>query len=584
MVNGSGIVDLLVTTPNGNVFKNEEVASLTAKAELWRGSTVDTTKVSYKWAVMDASVTATSSTGYDADFGIGWRKLSDTADKYTGTATNTLTVYAAAVNSYAVFKCCAQDTDSASASYNTKFFDVATFIDNSDPLQIIVTSTGGDVFKNGQGTTVLTAVCYQAGSEVDAAGNGSYTWTKYNKDGVVDTSWGTNGSKTGKTLSVSSADVDTKATFMVVVALWGGGEMIASAQFTIISLCDVVTSDTPPENPYEGQLWVDTSVTPPETKIWDGNEWVVQNDIETIRTTISILTEKDAQFQQTIDGLNSYVATLTETVETASNDQGVLEERVLNSESRVSELEHTVNGLSVTMQEQYIGGINYVQNSSGLNGITDDWSYSGTVKTDASTDTQNNTISDSCFVLGAYSSLSQYIRGVVPGTYTISVRAKKTSTMSGYFYVTYNGNKTKYLFNKSTAFDWTDYSVTLTDVTDPTLRIYCYCRDASIYLADIMISEGAIPRKWTPAPNEIYTQEVKIDKRGIEVSNSASSQRTVITNTEFAGYYNDEVIFTLNKDETQTKKTTVDGELTVGKTKFVPMPTASEGLNIVILD
>ena len=51
------------------------------------------------------------------------------------------------------------------------------------------------------------------------AGNGSYTWTKYNKDGVVDTSWGTNGSKTGKTLSVSSADVDTKATFMVVVAL-----------------------------------------------------------------------------------------------------------------------------------------------------------------------------------------------------------------------------------------------------------------------------------------------------------------------------------------------------------------------------
>ena len=360
--------------------------------------------------------------------------------------------------------------------------------------------------------------------------------------------------------------------------------MIASAQFTIISLCDVVTSDTPPENPYEGQLWVDTSVTPPETKIWDGNEWVVQNDIETIRTTISILTEKDAQFQQTIDGLNSYVATLTETMESVSNDQGILEERLRSSESKVSQLQHTVEGLSVTMQEQYIGGINYVQNSSGLNGITDDWSYSGTVKTDASTDTQNNTVSDSCFVLGAYSSLSQYIRGVVPGTYTVSVRAKKTSTMSGYFYVTYNGNKTKYLFNKSTAFDWTDYSVTLTDVTDPTLRIYCYCRDASIYLADIMISEGSIPRKWTPAPNEIYTQEVKIDKRGIEVSNSASSQRTVITNTEFAGYYNDEVIFTLNKDETQTKKTTVDGELTVGKTKFVPMPTASEGLNIVILD
>ena len=319
----------------------------------------------------------------------------------------------------------------------------------------------------------------------------------------------------------------------------------------------------------------------------DGSSWWdLESGEVVLRAYVSTdeFAEKTAYLQQNADGLNSYVATLTETMESVSDSQEKLEERLKSSENKVSQLQHTVDGLSVTMQEQYIGGINYVQNSSGLNGITDDWNYSGTVKTDTSTETQNNTVSDSCFVLGAYSSLSQYIHSVVPGTYTITIRAKKTSAMSAYFYVTYNGNKTKYLFNKSTAFDWTDFTVTLTDVTDPTLRIYCYSRDASVYLADIMISEGAIPRKWTPAPNEIYTQEVKIDKRGIEVSNSASSQRTVITNTEFAGYYNDEVIFTLNKDETQTKKTTVDGELTVGRTKFVPMPTASEGLNIVILD
>ena len=114
VVNGGGIVDLLVTTPNGNVFKNSEVPTLTAKAELWRGSVVDTTNVTYKWAIMDSTVTSTSSTGYDADFGIGWKKLSDTTGKYTGTTTNTITVYASAVNSYAVFKCIATDSDSAS--------------------------------------------------------------------------------------------------------------------------------------------------------------------------------------------------------------------------------------------------------------------------------------------------------------------------------------------------------------------------------------------------------------------------------------------------------------------------------------
>lgn len=103
--------------------------------------------------------------------------------------------------------------------YNSTFNDVATFIDNSDPIQVVITSTGGDVFKNGQGSTTLKAVVYQAGTEIDADGKGTYSWTKYNKDGVVDTSWGTSGTKTGKTLSVSNSDVTTKATFMVVVTI-----------------------------------------------------------------------------------------------------------------------------------------------------------------------------------------------------------------------------------------------------------------------------------------------------------------------------------------------------------------------------
>ena len=65
--------------------------------------------------------------------------------------------------------------------------------------------------------------------------------------------------------------------------------MKAIGQFTITNICDVVASETAPENPYVGQLWVDTSASPPETKIWNGAEWVVQNDIETLRTTISMV-------------------------------------------------------------------------------------------------------------------------------------------------------------------------------------------------------------------------------------------------------------------------------------------------------
>lgn len=362
--------------------------------------------------------------------------------------------------------------------------------------------------------------------------------------------------------------------------------MRAISQYTITNLCDVVTSDVPPLNPYMGQLWVDTSTTPPETKIWNGTDWVLENAMDYVRVTVETLNTKSAQFQQSVDGLNSYVANITQTVETITDELGESEQRVLEAESRISELEHTVDGLTVSVQRQFVGGVNFIQNSSGLNGITDDWTYTGTVSVDSSTDVQNNTTADSAFKLGTTSTLQQKITGLVTGTsYVISLRAKKTkASYSSYIRMTYNGNKQVDLFNTTAIFGWTEYSVLLPDVQDSTITLYIYNRYADLYVADIMMAEGTAVHKWTPAPNEIYTNEVKIDKRGIEVSNSGSSQRTVITNTEFAGYYEDEVIFTLNKDETQTKKTTVDGELTVGKTKFVPMANASQGLNIVILD
>lgn len=362
--------------------------------------------------------------------------------------------------------------------------------------------------------------------------------------------------------------------------------MRAIGQITITNICDVVTSDTPPENPYVGQLWVDTSVSPPETKVWNGEEWELQNDVETIRVVISQLTTRTAELQSTIDGLNSYVGTMTQTVETLTDSLGNEHQTVLDMQAQMSLLQQTIEGLTVQVTNQYAGGLNFIQNSAGLNGVSDDWVKTGTVTVDSSTDTQNNTTSDSCFVLGSSSTLKQTITGLVTGVpYAFSLRAKKTkASYSSYIYVKYNGNKTAYFFNQTTTFGWKDFSLVIDEITDSTVEIYIYNRYASLYVSDMMMVEGPTVHNWTPAPNEIYTNEVKIDKRGIAVSNSASSQRTVITNTEFAGYYNDEIIFTLNKDETQTKKTTVDGELTVGKTKFVPMSTASEGLNIVILD
>ena len=216
VVNGGGIVDLLVTTPNGNVFKNGDVTYLTAKAELWRGSVVDTSKVSYQWYKQDASQTT------DAGGGVGWKKLTNSTGHIAGATTATLTIYADQVDSFATFKCVAKDTDNASATYNQSFQDTASFVDQSDPIQVIISSTGGDVFKNGEGSSTLTAHVYRAGVEIDdgATPSGTYEWSKFDKNGDMVSGWGgSSDHKYGKSITVGGADVDVKATFQVEVEL-----------------------------------------------------------------------------------------------------------------------------------------------------------------------------------------------------------------------------------------------------------------------------------------------------------------------------------------------------------------------------
>lgn len=312
----------------------------------------------------------------------------------------------------------------------------------------------------------------------------------------------------------------------------------------------------------------------------------IDNTLKTEQERVATVQNKISILEQTSDKLSSTVSSLTETVETIDSTLETEQDRVTDAENKISVLEQTADNLSVKIEEQYVGGMNYIQNSAGLNGMSDDWEYSGSVSTGTSTDISSNTSSNSCFILGSSSTLSQTVNELVPDrSYTVSIRARKPySSYTAYFYIQYNGVKKEYLFDTTDSFDWTDFSVVLPDVSDSSITICAYSRYAPLYISDIMLTDGSIARKWTPAPNEIYTNEVKIDRKGIEVSNSKSKQKTVITNTEFSGYYNNEKIFTLNKDETQTKKTTVDGELTIGKTKFIPMADTSQGLNIIILD
>jgi hypothetical protein len=285
VINGSGITDAIAYAPSGTILKNGNAGPLTAQCQLWRGSTVDVTNVTYRWFAQDATIwapttltsggtsgstsivvgsvtgmivgqsiivgTATAiaitaiNTGtktltlaagglssaqtngvtvkvvnYDADAGSGWRLIpSDIANNITGVTTSTVSVYGAYFVDIIVLMCLILDTDSASSSYNSVFKDTITFIDQSDPIQVVITSSGGDVFKNGAGSSTLTARLYQAGAEIDAGGSShTYTWSIFDQNGNASTFNGGASTKTGKSITVGDLDVSVKATFQVSVS------------------------------------------------------------------------------------------------------------------------------------------------------------------------------------------------------------------------------------------------------------------------------------------------------------------------------------------------------------------------------
>lgn len=216
VVNGGGIADAVAWCPDGNIFKNGSVATIKAHCDLWRGSVVDSTSVTYQWYKQDSSVVS------DQGGGIGWKKLDGTTNYgITGYTSNEIVIPNSAVTNYAVFKCQIKDTDAASNTYNQYFYDTLTIVDQSDAVQISISSTGGDVFKNGVGSTTLSAKVFRAGTELDSGGSTyTYKWYKYDKDGALDANFGGTGInfKSGKTLSVGDTDVNVKATFSVEIS------------------------------------------------------------------------------------------------------------------------------------------------------------------------------------------------------------------------------------------------------------------------------------------------------------------------------------------------------------------------------
>jgi len=142
--------------------------------------------------------------------------------------------------------------------------------------------------------------------------------------------------------------------------------MRAQAQFTIHSLNDVIAATTAPSSPYKGQLWVNTSYSPPRTFVYNGSAWKEQNGTDTLRTNISTLTTKSNTMQSNLDGLTSTVSSVTKRVETVEDDLGTVEENILDIQTDVSELEQTASSITLRVSANESSISSLTVTASGL--------------------------------------------------------------------------------------------------------------------------------------------------------------------------------------------------------------------------
>lgn len=204
--NAGQLICAIAYAPNGTVFKNGDVASLKAHCDMWRGSVIDNTNVTYTWQKLGNGTWTTIT--------------SANAEGVTGYTTNEITIPESAVLNFESFKCIIKDTDATSGTYNTSVSDIISFADMSDPYQVEIVAPAGTTLTSGLTSTNLTVNCWQNGELLpDSFFTGATcTWRKFNKLGVSDATWGTAGVKTGRSLTVTRDEVSVAATYTVEIS------------------------------------------------------------------------------------------------------------------------------------------------------------------------------------------------------------------------------------------------------------------------------------------------------------------------------------------------------------------------------
>lgn len=171
---------------------------------------------------------------------------------------------------------------------------------------------------------------------------------------------------------------------------------------------------------------------------------------------------------------------------------------------------------------------------------------------------------------GTYIGIKQKI-GVVKGeTYALSFKSASsalTTAASGQKYgqliISDDAGINSYTIDiTGNKYNWTENGYIIVPQSS-TIIIKLISTQTNYYtfFTDIMLSKGNIPSEWLQAENETYTENVIIDSSGVTVRRKTTETHTNINHEEFAVWYGDQKRITVNSDNTQLKKTTIEDSI-----------------------
>ena len=313
----------------------------------------------------------------------------------------------------------------------------------------------------------------------------------------------------------------------------------------------------------------------------------IQTDVGGLQTTVSSI---DNQISNTEDGIALRLSNAESTIE--QHDFAILtkvesstfdgfvsdnDSKLEDAETQITAMRQTVDGLSFSVSRT--GYRNLLKNSAGRNGLTF-WDTAGTVAAVSNTDTSNNTVSNSAFLMAAGSEISQDFSLKFNAAHTVSLLFRASGS-GGTVTVSIEQNSAEAVLydNADTGTDWTFVTFQFNSLdTVCTIRI---TTSIEVLASDLIVSEGTNVAPWVQSDEELYTTNFIADGTGLTIGSNATDMKAHISTSAFEIYRGDDLRINVAPDGTRLQKTIIEDDLTVGSVKEIVR--AGVGVDFVVL-